>query len=315
MDSLHLGIDIGGTNVKFGILNSEFEILHYDSGKLPKNLNQKDLFEWIVNHIQKHLNEFKEIETIGIGYPGVVNKAGQVLVSPNVPEFVGFNIKENLENILNRNIAVDNDANVAALAEHTIGNGIGLQNFVYITLGTGVGGALVLNGEVYKGANSGAGEIGHLILNPYDDLNENMPYRTGVLEEYLGKDAIIRTAKNLSRKFEKSPIVINSLFDVASISNYADEGDKLSIETMKLTGYYLGLGIISVANLLDISDFILGGGISNSSVIFYESALETAKRRVLPQLADRLSIRKAKYSEKAGIVGSAILGYRTQKKL
>lgn len=308
MQVLHLGIDIGGTNVKFGLLDSSINLFHYHSTKLPITLSQIDLYLWLVEEIRKILSNFPSVETIGIGYPGVVDISGKILVSPNVSQLVGFELKQNLEKDFERRIAVDNDANVAALAELKFGNGAGLQNFVYVTLGTGVGGALVLNGEIFRGTNYGAGEIGHTIINPYDELNQENPFRTGVLEEYLGKEAIIRTAKNLARKYEKSPIVKNELWDVADISDYSLKGDALSIETMRLSGYYLGLAIVSVANLLDIPNFILGGGISKSAEIFYESAANTARQRVLPQIAPKLQIRQAKFTEKSGIFGAAIFG-------
>jgi glucokinase len=307
----HLVIDIGGTNVKFGLLSPDLKLIYNNSIKLPRLLSSDLLFEWIVNQITEFLNKFEHVETIGIGYPGVVDNHGKILVSPNVSQLVGFELKKNLEDRFGRKIIVDNDANAAAYAELKCGNGTDLANFVYITLGTGVGGALVLNGEIFRGTSFGAGEIGHVIINPFDEINEVMPYRTGVLEEYLGKDAIIKTARNLSKKYNKSPIVIKSLFDVASISYFADKGDLLSIETMKISGYYLGLAIVTVANLMDIPNFILGGGVANSSDIFYQSALDTAKLRVLPQISDKLSIQRAKFADKSGIIGSALIGLMT----
>jgi glucokinase len=104
--------------------------------------------------------------------------------------------------------------------------------------------------------------------------------------------------------------VTDSLWDVAHISDYADKGESLAVETMKISGYYLGLAIVSVANLLDIQNFILGGGIANSSEIFYQSAFETATKRTLPQMSDKITIRKAKFVEKSGIIGSAIFGMK-----
>lgn len=305
---MHLGIDIGGTNVKFGIVDSDLNLIFHSSEKLPLQLNQPEIVSWLQSQIQNQIINFPSISTIGIGIPGIISKEGIIIVSPNIPQLSGVEIKLTLEKHFRRKIAIDNDANVAALAELYCGNGKGLHDFVYITLGTGVGGALVLDGKIYHGSNFGAGEIGHIIINPYDELNHEKPYRTGVLEEYLGKEAIIRTAKNLTKKYENSPIVKNELWDVADISDYADKGDKLSIETMKLCGYYLGLGIVSVANLLDVPNFILGGGISKSSDIFYKSANDTAKQRVLPQLEKQLSVNKAVFSEKSGIIGAAILG-------
>jgi glucokinase len=312
----YLGVDVGGTNLKFGVINSTNELIFEKIIKMP--VNNDGLF--ILNFIKEQINDIlissSLIRTIGIGLPGVINPRGEVVVSPNIPQLNGMNIFEYFTSNFNLPIAIDNDANVAAIAEMEEGAAKTLQNFVYMTLGTGVGGAIIINRSIYRGSNGAAGEIGHIIFNPFDELDSSRPYRTGVLEEYLGKEAIIKIAVNLSRKFSNSPIVVNHKYDVASISYFADKGDKLSLETMKLAGYYLGIAIVTAANLLDIPNFVIGGGISKSSKILYNSALEVAKNRVLPHLAENIQICNAQFTSKAGIIGAAIFGkYSSNNKI
>jgi glucokinase len=308
LDDKFLGIDIGGTNIKFAVINDKNELIYEKSIKLPVSLSGLKILDTINNQIVEILSANANIRSVGIGLPGVVNKEGIVIVSPNIKQFDNLNIKDYFTQKIDLPVSIDNDANVAAISEMVYGAGQTLDSFVYITLGTGVGGAIILNKSICHGTNGAAGEIGHLILNPFDEIDNEAPYRTGVLETYLGKAAIIRTAKNLSRKYQHSPIVLNNKFDVASISHFADLGDLLSIETMKLTGYYLGLGIVSIANILDISDFIIGGGISKSSQILYNSARETACMRVLPHLKNLINIQYAKFIDKAGVIGAALFG-------
>ncbi|MGB9702525.1 MAG: ROK family protein [Candidatus Kapaibacteriota bacterium] len=311
-ERFYLGVDVGGTNLKFGLINSTYELIYENTLKLPVNTDGLFILEFIKQKIDEILNKFSEIQSIGIGVPGVINEKGEIVISPNIPQFNGLKIIEYFTQKFKLPVAIDNDANVAAIAEMEAGVAKSLTNFVYITLGTGVGGSIIINRNIYRGSSGAAGEIGHIILNPFDEIDANRPYRTGVLEEYLGKEAIIKIAVNLSRKFANSPIVVNNKYDVASISHFADKGDHLSIETMKLAGYYLGIAIVSAANLLDIPNFVIGGGISKSSKIFYNSALEVAKKRALPHLSEKIKICNAQFTSKSGIIGAAIFGKFSQ---
>lgn len=308
----HLGIDIGGTNLKFGVLNKKFELIEDFSYKIPHLSNLTTIIRALIDSIIKISSNYK-LSSIGLGAPGIINDTGLIVVSPNIPAFNGFNLLEYLNENLPKKLGVkipiklENDANIAAIAEMTLGSGANYTNFVYITLGTGVGGAIILNRQLFRGNNGSAGEIGHIIFNSKAKTKKRV-YRTGVLEEYLGKSAIISFAKRLSHKFPNSILNQNNKFDIISISDYADEGDELAILCMEKIGYYLGIAITSVANLLDINYFVIGGGISKSSNIFYSKAIEVANQRVLPHLQGKVIIEKAKFTSKAGIIGSAIFG-------
>ncbi len=308
----HLGIDIGGTNLKFGILNKKFELVADFSYKMPHLIDLNTIQEALINSILKISKEYK-LSSIGIGAPGIIDNDGLIIVSPNIPAFNKFNlldfIKQSVTPILGNDfpIKLENDANIAAIAEMTLGSGAFYNNFVYITLGTGVGGAIIINRQLYRGNNGAAGEIGHMIFNS-NAKTKKREFRTGVLEEYLGKNAIINYAKRLAYKFPNSIINKNKKFDIISISNYADEGDELATRCMEKIGYYLGITITSVANLLDINHFIIGGGISKSSELFYSKASEVANKRSLPHLQSNIVIERAKFGSKAGIIGSAIFG-------
>ena len=308
----HLGIDIGGTNLKFGLLNKRFELVEDNSIKMPKSLDLESIKNTLLDKIEKIAQKYK-LSSVGIGVPGIIDNGGTIVESPNIPALNGFNFLEFLQSSIpqrigyNIPIKLENDANIAAIAEMTIGSGVNYDNFIYITLGTGVGGAIILNRQLFRGNQGSAGEIGHMIFNPLAKPKKRA-YRTGVLEEYLGKKAIISYAKRIAHKYPNSVLNKSQMFDIISISDYADKGDELAIACMEKIGFYLGITVISLANLLDINHFIVGGGISKSSDYFYNKAKEIANKRALPHLQGRIIIEKAKFSSKAGIIGSAIFG-------
>jgi len=308
----HLGIDIGGTNLKFGLLNKRFDLIEDHSIKMPNSSDLNAIKDNLLNEIWKIANNYK-LSSIGIGVPGIIDNQGSIIVSPNIPAFNGFNFLEFLKSSVPKKIGLDipikleNDANIAAIAEMTLGSGADYDSFVFITLGTGVGGAIIINRKLFRGNHGSAGEVGHMIFNP-SAKPKKREYRTGVLEEYLGKKAIVSYAKRISNKYPNSILNRIKKFDIISISDYADEGDELAILCMEKIGFYLGITIISIANLLDINHFIIGGGISKSSDYFYNKAMEIANKRALPHLQGIIKIEKAKFSSKAGIIGSAIYG-------
>jgi glucokinase len=202
-------------------------------------------------------------------------------------------------------ISIDNDANAAAIAELIAGNGQHLDNFVYITLGTGIGGAIIINRKIYHGAIGGAGEIGHLIIDADFFDNEIPTYRNGIIEEKIGRSAIIKLAKKLISKNPNTKLQ-NINFDVADISKFAEEKDIVAVECLAIIGRYLAKGIVSINHILDISNFIIGGGISQSELLI-NVAKETASAYSLPSVSE-INIVRAKFLNNTGIIGAALLG-------
>ncbi len=305
---LYLGIDIGATNLKYGIIDEDNNLIYDNFFKISCFSSRDNLLNYLIEEIQKLENQYGKFKTIGIGCPGMITKDGTIVDSPNIPDFKNFNFKREFESKSHRKIALDNDANCGALAELLIGAGKELDNFIYITLGTGVGGAIVIKRKIFYGDHGSAGEFGHILINPLEKVNTEQPYRTGVLETYIGKDGIINIAKNLANKYPDSPIVKYNQFDVPHISRLADQGDRLSIITMKIVGHYLGFAIATVSNLLDITTFIIGGGISRSTDIMFAEALKIAQEHSIPSVSPNIQILRAHFIEKTGVIGAALLG-------
>lgn len=288
-----LGIDVGGTNIKWGIFDDNLELLNKNS----ISTNAKEGPETVISRIADIINS-ENIEKVGIGFPSVVSESGFVHISPNMPDFIDIELQKELEYNTNANIKIDNDANVAALAELKLGAAKNERNFLYVTLGTGVGGAVILNGELIKGANSGAGEIGYTAINFDEKRQVQRENRRGILEDYCGLPRLQEKYYELSG--EKNA-------DMKIVSKMADKGDENSIELFEYYGEMLGYGLSSIMNLLDIDTVVIGGGLSQCTEIMYKKLNITLKSRLLEHKKDKFEISKAHFLNDAGITGAAIL--------
>ncbi len=306
---MHLGIDIGGTNLKYGVINHRNEFISQNTQPTNAAKGKNYLITLILKIIKNHLDKYATIESIGIGLPGIVNPSGFVYIAPNLPSWNDIPLGDIIREEIGESIplAFDNDANTAAYAELKIGAGVGLSHFLYVTLGTGVGGSIIINNEIYRGEFGGAGEIGHLIINAFEKLNKNKPFRTGILEEYIGKNQITEYAEKYLKNHPQSLLNYYERPDPYFITEAIKKHDNTAMDIFKNIGYIFGIGLSSIINVLDISLIIIGGGLSQSHPIFFESALKTIRDRALPSIADRVDIKVAKYTKDAGVIGAALL--------
>lgn len=306
---MYLGIDLGGTNLKSGIVDEGGNLIEQSSIPTYADKGPDEVISNLKNIILLAKNNFPELKSIGLGVPGIVTDDGVVRISPNLPKWIDLPLKALLQNIITIPIAIDNDANTAAIAELELGAGKELNNFIYITLGTGVGGSIIINRNIFRGDSGGAGEIGHTIINVNAKSNcYTTSFRSGTLEEFIGRKQIIDLCKKILKSYPDSILNQVDNLDVSTISDAATVNDIAAEECFKKIGNYLGVGIASTMNLLDISTAVIGGGISLSDTILFDCALETVKHRALPTIASRAEIRKAQFTKNAGIIGAALLG-------
>lgn len=305
---MYLGIDLGGTNLKSGVIDDNGNII--ENSTCPTNADEgyNSVINKITGIIGDTENKYK-IKSVGIGVPGIVSDDGVVKISPNLPGWINLPLKKKLTESITLPLAIDNDANMAAIAELELGAGKDLKNFIYITLGTGVGGTIIINRKIFRGDSGGAGEIGHTIINANDKSNcYNTSFRSGILEEFIGRKQIIELAKRIQINFPDSILNKNDYVDVSTISDAASIGDAAAVDCFNKIGYYLGVGIASAMNLLDITTAIIGGGISLSDNILFDNATKIIHQRALPPIAQRAELRKAHFTKDAGIIGAALLG-------
>jgi glucokinase len=291
---MHIGIDIGGTNLKGGIMDRSGNLTEIRTRPVE---NPDDIFPEINSFLSGYFSNF-EIKSCGIGLPGVIS-GGRVIVSPNIPALDGALLAEEIKIPHGIPLAFENDANTAALAELTEGAGKGRDYFIYVTLGTGIGGAIIYRGEILKGETGGAGEIGHMIINAFGENPVKNDFRVGTLEQLAGRAGILTIAENISPG--KYP-------DVKDIAESAKQNSPDAIDIINKISEIVSLGIISAMNLLDIRTVIIGGGISLIGGRLFHNIRENIKRRALPSVAGKFEILQAHFLYNTGIAGAALLG-------
>ncbi len=248
-----LGIDIGGSSLKVALREKE-KILKKEVFDLPKE--KKELLN-LIEKIYRNFSQKKNLEKIGIGVAGILDKKREKLVrAPNLPFLEGVNIKKLIEEKLKRKVFVENDVNCYALGEKFLGKGKNLNYFICVVLGSGIGGAIFLNGKLILGDSGGAGEIGHIFLN----IERKLEF------EDLASD------KFLKRKLMKNTFEAKIL---------AEKGCQKSVEIFKELGKNLGFGIVNLIHIFDPQAIILGGGIILARKFFEKEMKKTIKRFII----------------------------------
>lgn len=311
---MFIGIDLGGTNLKTGVVDENGKIIYQHAQATNASKGLDYVLSNLKRIIYNLLEKFPNSKTIGIGVPGILGPDGSVKISPNLPEWIDVPIGRFLSNVFTIPSIVENDANVAAFAEMELGAGKDLNNFIYVTLGTGAGGSIILNRQLFRGESLGAGEIGHTIIDVNADYDVNQPYRTGIFEKFVGRNHITAFGKEVLKSYPKSVLNKYGRPDPYFISEALNKGgDEAAEYIFTKVGTYLGLGIASAMNLLDIGVAVIGGGISQAHPLLLEVALRTVRERALPTIAERAEIRQAKFTKDAGIIGAALLGKSLMK--
>ena len=299
---LYLGVDLGGTNIKAALVNSEGEILC--EANTPTNLPRPA--EAVCDDIAAlclQLAEGKDVAGVGVGCPGTVD-GGTVLYSNNL-DWHDFAMEEYLAQKTGLPVAVGNDANVAALGEQWRGGGRGFDNIVMVTLGTGVGGGIIMDGKILTGENGAAGEIGHITVNPKETLTCGCGCK-GCLEQYSSATGVIRMAKERLeasdkpselRKFSADEIGGKEVFDAYKA------GDELAAEAVNEFAIYLGMGLGNVASVVDTQAFVIGGGLSKNGPVVIDIVKEQYKKNVMFALKNT-EFRLAELGNDAGMYGA-----------
>jgi glucokinase len=311
-----IGVDLGGTNIKFGIVSEKGEILQ--KGMLPAQANMGR--DAILHNINKAVEESLsfarkkkiKIKGIGVGSPGTVNlETGKIEGScPNLPQMVNANLKKWISTYFKLPISVDNDANLMALAESKFGSAKGYRDALCITLGTGIGGGIILDGKLFHGSNFAGAEFGHMTIC-YNGRRCNCG-GIGCLEMYASAPAMVKDAKKLLHRNRQSLIhklVKGDLTKLTTeiIFQAERKGDILASDVINQACAYLGAGIASAINLLNPQIVVIGGGVSEGGNNFIQRIKKEVKRRAFPTATKNLKIVKAKLGNKAGFIGAAML--------
>ncbi|WP_033168585.1 ROK family glucokinase [Clostridium sp. KNHs205] len=309
MGSICFGIDIGGTSVKLGLFTQEGELL--DNWEIPTRKEDKGSF--ILQDVaasvegkikEKSLNK-EDIVGIGIGVPGPVTEDGTVVQCVNLG-WGTFNVANEMKALTGLETKVGNDANVAALGEMWQGGGKGYKNLIMVTLGTGVGGGVILDGNILTGSNGAAGEIGHITVS-YDETESCNCTKHGCLEQFASATGIVKEAKRILEKSEEASTLRNvPALSAKAIFDAAKEGDALAIRSVDQLGRYLGIALSHVSAVVDPQAFVIGGGVSKAGDMLTEVIRKHYEQNVMLALKGK-EFKLALLGNDAGIYGSAKL--------
>jgi glucokinase len=296
--SYAIGIDLGGTFIKSAIIDSKGKIIKQHKTESYSGVSPKKVIKQIEKCIAELKRGFnKKILGIGIGAPGIVTK-GVVKYPPNFKQWKEVNLKKHFEKKFKLETEVDNDANCAGLAEFKFGYGRKYKNFIFLTLGTGIGGAIIIDGNLYRGEQNGAGEFGMM------SINFNGPYclggNYGAVESYLGRNYFLENEKPAVNKLGRK-------IDFDDIQKLAAKRNKTARELYKRYGFYLGVGLANYFNLMDVRTAILGGGISNAYKYFISECCKTIKERSIKTIRNKFRVLKSNINNNAGVLGAAAL--------
>ena len=309
-----VGVDFGGTSVKLALVT--------DLGKIQERetLSTKDLTTpllWqkaVVPLVQKLKSvkgvTAKNFKGVGIGVPGFVDfEKGVVYELPNVPGWRDVPLKKTLERKINATVRIDNDVNAMALGECRFGSGRSYEHAVFVTLGTGVGGGLLINKQIYRGAYSMGGEIGHISIDMYG--RQSSQGRGGV-EQYVGNKQIADRARQFLNEGRKS--VIHDLCEgnhanitPELICRAAEQKDDVALEVFDYVADCLATAFASITYILQPQVFIIGGGVAQSGRILFEPLKRHLSERLSPHFAKRIELKPASLGNAAGVIGCAAL--------
>jgi glucokinase len=314
-----IAVDLGGTHLRAATVSENGQI-HF---RHKKNTPRAKSADEIVNAIFQAARECEtqesksgqRIRAVSVVVPGTVNvEAGIVVKAPNLPSLDGFRLAAALTNRLHLPAIVENDANAAAVGELWQGAGRGHTALVCVTLGTGVGGGIVLDGKLWRGMNGSAAEIGHMCVDPFGGVACTCGSR-GCLEVYASATAIVRMTREARPRYPDSVLPSNVDLTSETIYRAGVAGDELALEVFRRMGIYLGIGLANLINILNPEMIVIGGGVVNGWSLFEKHMNHEVAERAFPIPAAQVKIVPAECGDDAGLLGAARLAFTANSDL
>jgi glucokinase len=305
--------DLGGTHLRAATI-SEHGCIHFrHKQNTPRAESPGEIVAALVNAAresgQRESEPGERIRAISVAVPGTVDaKAGVVVKAPNLSCLDGFRLAAAVENEFNLPAMIENDANAAAVGEMWQGSGRGHTAIVCVTLGTGVGGGIILDGRLWRGANESAAEIGHMSVDPFGGVACTCGSR-GCLEVYASAAAIVRMAREARPRFADSSLSDRDELTAEQVYRAGVKGDELALEVFRRMGVYLGIGLANLINVLNPEVIVIGGGVVNAWQLFEKDMLQQVAERAFPLPAAKVKIVRAECGDDAGLLGVARLAF------
>lgn len=311
-----LGIDLGGTTIKFGILTIDGQV--QEKWAIETNILEggKHIVPDIVASLKHRLALYgltkDDFVGIGMGSPGAVDREKKTVTG-------AFNLNwadtQEVGSVIEREVgipfAIDNDANVAALGERWVGAGANNPDVVFVTLGTGVGGGVIADGNLIHGVAGAGGEIGHIIVEPEDGF-ECTCGNKGCLETVASATGVVRVARHLAEEYEGDSLIKAAIDNGEAVSSKdifqaAAQGDKFADSVVEKVSYYLGLATANISNILNPDSVVIGGGVSAAGEFLRSRVENYFTKYAFPQVRRSTKVKIAELGNDAGIIGAASL--------
>ncbi len=312
-------VDLGGTNLRAANIDRAGRIHERARTATPKSDDPAE----VVNSIAAAVRECEavaqkrgaHVNAVSVVVPGTVHtETGLVINAPNCKSLQGFRLGPALESALTRSVLLENDANAATLGEMWQGAARGFQTILCLTLGTGVGGGIILDGKLWRGADGTAGELGHVSVEPFGGVICKCG-NTGCLEVYASATAVVRMAREALATDSSSSLnaIGESELTSEKVFSAAMAGDELAGEVFRTVGIYLGVAMAGFINIFNPEIIVIGGGVSAGWEMFAQHAQSETLRRAFNEPAGRCRIAPAERGDDAGLIGAAWLAMKTNR--
>jgi glucokinase len=300
-----IGMDLSGPKIRAALVD--------DSGKIVQrhevNFSKNEIVEQISKAAHDLMFGRHDVAALGIAIPGLVNRQiDRVVVSTDLPSSVREDLHAELMSATGLRVEIENDANAAAYGEYKVGAGSGSRDMFYMMIGNGIGGAIIFDGRLWTGASGFAGEVGHITIDT--EGLECICGNTGCLETVASAPSIVRRARerlNRDSTSSLSRLALNKEFTADDVAHQANEGDDFALMMIERTGKYIGTGVASVINLLNIEKIVLGGGVMDAGQLILNPIIQEAKRRAFQPCFDATEIVAATLGIDAAPIGAAML--------
>ncbi len=308
-----LAIDVGGTKIRLALVSDDGTIVSSKQYPTHADKGYQEVIKRITNGIEQIVIDSKlslhDIRGISVAAAGIIDsRNGIITTSPNLPDWKDIPLKDILVDSLGLDVYLMNDANAAALGEYHAGVGKGIKNLVYITVSTGIGGGIVIDGELYTGTDGCAGELGHMVIEADGPQCKCGNY--GCLEILASGTAIAREAQKRINQGDKSLLsnLVKSCEEITArtVSIAAKKGDLVAIEVINKAAYYLGIGMANIVNIFNPEMIIIGGSVSKMGEMLLKPARKVVKQRAFNLPTSSVSIVRSHLSDDSGIIGAAL---------
>lgn len=300
-----LGIDLSGPTMRAALVTASGEVIE----RRESPIEADQLVTKVAEVVKDLRSTHPDIAAVGVAIPGLVNRqTDRVIVSRDLPSTVREELHSEFMDATGLRVEIENDANAAAYGEYIVGAGHGSRDMFYVTIGDGIGGAIILDGKLWTGASGFAGEVGHITIDP--DGVECECGNVGCLETVASGPNIVRRANERLHRdgtSSLSRLAINKNFTAADLAHEANNGDDFSLMMIERTGKYIGTGVANVLNLLNIEKIVLGGGVMDAGDLILNPIIQEARRRAFQPCFEATQIVAATLGSDAVSIGAAML--------